>query len=182
MSNTNSPKSTVYASDGPTHAPEALLSTLAQHLGPPTKKARKNQRLLSKQRTVLKQPIGLFGVDPLTRIRLRQPQIMRAHQIHIGKKHFHYPGDDRSEIIFQIALGLFRAGWSRERIEKEVLNSLFWQSREDDGKAEDVDHLLDKIFDDDNTDALRTEPTKSKSKQKKSRIESKARNLIRSPS
>lgn len=49
-----------------------------------------------------------------------------------------------------------RARWSRKKIEETITQTLFWQSREDDGKAEDVDALLDKVFDIDLDDEATT--------------------------
>lgn len=83
-----------------------------------------------------------------TRARLRQRAIcgpMRA--VRQGRDIAYYPGDDRSEIIWGIALDLRQAGTSPAETLAVVTNTIFWKAREQDGKAENAERFIERIFD-----------------------------------
>ena len=82
-----------------------------------------------------------------TRARLRQRKIcgpMRA----VSKDGMvsHYPGDDRSDIYWGIAVDLRKAGATPAEILAVVTNTIFWKARERDGKAEDPERFIERIY------------------------------------
>lgn len=86
-------------------------------------------------------------LHPNTRARLRQRKIYGPFSISCsGQEPVRYPGDDRSEIIWGIALDLRRAGAKPEEVKAVVTNTIFWKARERDGKAEDADRLIEHVF------------------------------------
>ncbi|MFN3226599.1 MAG: AAA family ATPase [Hyphomicrobiales bacterium] len=83
-----------------------------------------------------------------TRARLSQRTICGPMTVASkGRERVHYPGDDRSEIIWGIALDLRRAGATPAETLAVVTNTIFWKSRERDGKAENPERLIERIFD-----------------------------------
>lgn len=87
-------------------------------------------------------------LHPNTRARLRQRTI--CGQIRVsrnGQEIANYPGDDRSEIVWGIALDLRQAGATPAEILAVVTNTIFWKARERDGKAEAPERFIERIFD-----------------------------------
>ena len=83
-----------------------------------------------------------------TRGRLRQRSICGPMSVVIGDEQVsYYPGDDRSEIVWGIALDLRRVGATPAEILAVVTNTMFWKARERDGKAEDPERFIERIFD-----------------------------------
>ncbi|WP_170482259.1 AAA family ATPase [Ruegeria arenilitoris] len=111
---------------------------------------------------------NLYGVDQYTRLRLKQLKTLRAFHLSIFGRRFSYLGDDRSEVIFQVAKGLAEAGFSREQTAEMVQNTVFWQERESEGKVEDIDRMLDKID-------FSVDFAPEKSKKRRKRTKQKAR-------
>lgn len=83
-----------------------------------------------------------------TRARLRQGSICGPMGVVIGDEQVsYYPGDDRSEIIWGIALDLRRAGATPAEVLAVVTTTIFWKARELDGKAEDPERFIERAFD-----------------------------------
>lgn len=83
-----------------------------------------------------------------TRGRLHQRRICGPMTVASkGRERAHYPGDDRSEIIWGIALDLRRAGATPAETLAVVTNTIFWKARERDGRAENPERLIERIFD-----------------------------------
>lgn len=72
----------------------------------------------------------------------------------------YYPGDDRSEIIWGIALDLRQAGATPAEVLAVATNTIFWKARERDGKAENPERFIERVFDADlaEDDELDIEP------------------------
>jgi RecA-family ATPase len=89
-----------------------------------------------------------------TRARLRQRSICGPMRAVMGDEQVsYYPGDDRSEIVWGIALDLRRAGATPAEILAVVTSTIFWKARERDGKAEDPQRFIERIFDADSGEA-----------------------------
>lgn len=83
-----------------------------------------------------------------TRGRLRQRSICGPMSVVIGDEQVsYYPGDDRSEIVWGIALDLRRVDATPAEILAVVTNTMFWKARERDGKAEDPERFIERVFD-----------------------------------
>lgn len=94
----------------------------------------------------ISQQLSIAMPDLLARLRLGQKRIYGPFAVSIGGKVYRYAGDDRSQIVFQIALSLAGANWPRERIALTVADTVFWKSREADGKTENMDRLINKAL------------------------------------
>jgi RepB DNA-primase from phage plasmid len=88
----------------------------------------------------------LGRLDKFSRLRLKQSHLIQPFALHISGSSYLYPGDNRSDVIFHIALDLARANWPREEIANTLAETVFWRSREKEGKAEDIDRLIDKVL------------------------------------
>jgi RecA-family ATPase len=87
------------------------------------------------------------SLDSYTLDRLDQRKIRGSFSFRIGQKQVSYPGDDRSEIIWGIGCALRDAGATKRECREVLTDNRFWKDRELDGKAEDPDELVDKIYD-----------------------------------
>lgn len=86
-------------------------------------------------------------LHPNTRARLRQRKICGPFSIsRRGQELARYPGDDRSEIIWGIGLDLRRAGATPTETLAVVTSTIFWKARERDGKAENPERFIERIF------------------------------------
>ena len=82
-----------------------------------------------------------------TRARLRQRRVLGAFSLRIrGFEPARYAGDDRSEIIWGIALDFRQAGATPAETLAVITSTIFWKARERDGKAEDPERLLERVF------------------------------------
>lgn len=87
-------------------------------------------------------------LHPNTRTRLRQRRIYGPFSCsYRGREYSNYPGDDRSEIVWGIALDLRHAGATPAEVLVVITNTIFWKAREIDGKAENPERLIERIFD-----------------------------------
>lgn len=81
-----------------------------------------------------------------TRIRLRQPKPITNFALITNGKTYPARRDDRSEIIFGIGCDFRAAGASPAETLAVVMNTCFWRERARDGKRENPDRLIGKIF------------------------------------
>lgn len=137
MPNTDQPRVMVSTDSANVYQLKEITSQLPS--SPKTQKRKRNLRAEAWKQ-------DFYGVDELTRLRLRQRNTLPPFDLQISGRYFRYPGDDRSEIVFQVAKGLAEAGFPREQIAEIVQNTVFWLDRESEGKVEDIDRLLDKIY------------------------------------
>lgn len=86
-------------------------------------------------------------LHPDARARLRQRRIYGPFTWTINGQGITYPGDDRSEIIWAIGCEVRRAGATPAEILALLFSTIFWKSREVDGKAEDPERLAQRLFD-----------------------------------
>lgn len=85
-----------------------------------------------------------------TRARLRQRQRTICGPMTAaskGREPAHYPGDDRSQIIWGLGCDLKQAGAAPTETLAVVTSTIFWKARERDGKAENPERLIERIFD-----------------------------------
>lgn len=82
-----------------------------------------------------------------TRARLRQRSISGPMRAVFGDGRVsNYAGDDRSEIIWGIALDFRQAGAKPAEVLAVVTNTIFWKARNRDGKAEDPERFIEHVF------------------------------------
>ncbi len=105
--------------------------------------------VVSKARTV--EPNGVWekyrkelNVD--IRKRIKQKTVFGQIQLGSGPTCITYPGDDRSEIIWAIGCELRRAGATPAETLALLISTVFWKSRDADGKAEDPERLIQRVF------------------------------------
>ncbi len=83
-----------------------------------------------------------------TRGRLHQRTICgQMTVVSKGREPAHYPGDDRSEIIWGLGCDLRQAGATPTEVLTVLTSTIFWKARERDGKAENPERLIERIFD-----------------------------------
>ena len=85
-------------------------------------------------------------ISPDVRARIRQKKPFPAWGFRIGDRRYRASADDRSEIVFQIGSGLRDAAASPEEAFAVIRSTCFWKSRLADGKREDPERLIGKIF------------------------------------
>ncbi len=137
MRNTEKPMVNVVISNGRIFSSSEIEAALPAQSRAQGKKRKRTNRVRKR---------SLYGVDLLTRVRLRQRVTLGPFSFSVRGRRFSYLGDDRSEIVFQIAKGLAEAGFPHEQISEIVQDTVFWRDRESEGKVEDIDKLLDKVY------------------------------------
>ncbi|AVX03448.1 hypothetical protein MXMO3_00917 [Maritalea myrionectae] len=81
------------------------------------------------------------------RKRIKQKTVFGQIQLGSGPSSITYPGDDRSDIIWAIGCELRRGGATPAEVLALLFSTVFWKSRDADGKAEDPERLIQRVFD-----------------------------------
>lgn len=137
--------------NGIVHGADVLLA-LAQNVGV-TVRSKKKKTLRTYSYAPLSADAKAVNKKYRTKLslhtnqRLLQRKICAPFTVKIAGKTYAYHGDDRSQIYWSLAKDFHEAGATRKETGTVITESLFWQSRAQDGREEDIDEFLDKIFD-----------------------------------
>jgi RecA-family ATPase len=137
----------VNENQGPVHSAVAMLGAARSSKpsdNPPSGRRRAFRKPIPNPTTIRGKYWLRLSQD--TRLRLRQVRPYETFTFRIHGKEYVAPKDDRSAIVFQIGRELRDAGATPEETFSVIDDSAFWRSREADGKHENAERLIEKIF------------------------------------